>query len=162
MQSENDNEEGNSNRQRANPPLLTIDFLRGFKSAIEYTILFHQWLKEDKFLKRNLLPGENGEDSRALWRVKKFLELFKEYIVRKGNRLKTPKFHQLLHIVDYILRHGSPSNWDGSRSEHFGKLIVKDNAKLTNHQKDTLNFDISKRLYNNSVNGLLDIAICVL
>ena len=38
----------------------------------------------------------------------------------------------MLHICDYIERHGSPLNYDGSRGENFGKVKVKDNAKLTN------------------------------
>ena len=52
----------------------------------------------------------------------------------------------MLHVVDYIKRHGSPLNYDGSRGENFGKILIKDNAKLTNKQRDTLNFDIGCRL----------------
>ena len=52
----------------------------------------------------------------------------------------------MLHICDYIQRHGSPLNYDGSRGENFGKVKVKDNAKLTNKNKDTLNLDIGKRI----------------
>ena len=66
--------------------------------------------------------------------------------MRKGNNLKTPKFYQILHVIDYITRHGCSMNWDGSRGETFGKLKIKDNAKLTNKYKDTLNSDISCRI----------------
>ena len=127
-------------------PRLTTDFLRGFKNVIEETITFHQWLKQDSYPRSDFVDGPNGSDCRALRRIKNFLENYKKFVLRSGNGLKTPKFHQMLHLVDYIIRHGAPSNWDGSRPEYFGKELVKDNAQLTNKQKDSLNFDISKRI----------------
>ena len=36
-------------------------------------------------------------------------------------------------------------NYDGSRGESFGKVKIKDNAKLTRKQKGAFNFDISHR-----------------
>ena len=127
-------------------PKLTLDYLRGFKNVIEETITFHQWLKQDSYLKSDFEDRPDGSDCRALSRIKRFLENYKKFVVRSGNGLKTPKFHQMLHLVDYIRRHGAPSNWDGSRPEYFGKELVKDHAQLTNKQKETLNFDISKRI----------------
>ena len=35
--------------------------------------------------------------------------------------------------------------------KHFGKLKTKDNTKLTNKQKDTINFDISRRVSEEDV-----------
>ena len=58
----------------------------------------------------------------------------------------SPKFHQMLHVCDYIERHGTPLNYDGSRGENFGKVIIKDNAKLTRKQKVAFNFDIGRRI----------------
>ena len=52
----------------------------------------------------------------------------------------------MLHIYDYIKRHGSPLNYDGSRGENFGKIKIKDNAKLTRKQKGAFNFDIGRRI----------------
>ena len=71
---------------------------------------------------------------------------FKNKILRKGNKLKTPKLHQMLHVVDYIIIHGYAMDYDGSRGDNFGKLQIKDNAKITNTQKDVLNFDIRRRI----------------
>lgn len=127
-------------------PMWTIDGLRAFKNTVEETIMFHQWMKKDLYPKSDFEDGPDGQDCRAQSRVKTFLQNFKTHVVRSGNGLKTPKFHQMLHTVDYIRRFGAPSNWDGSRAEHFGKVIVKDNARLTNKQRDTLNFDISRRV----------------
>ena len=126
--------------------LLTRDFMRGFYNVIQDVILFHEWLKISEYKKSDFVVHENENDCRAQKRIKEFLQTFKTYIVRKGNNLKTPKFHQVLHIVDYIIRHGSPMNYDGSRGEYFGKTKIKDNAQLTNKQRETLNFDISRRL----------------
>ena len=59
--------------------------------------------------------------------IKYHLELFKQYVVRKFNNLKTRNFHQMLHIFDYITHYGCPMNYDGSRGETFGKLKTKYN-----------------------------------
>ena len=79
-------------------------------------------------------------------RIKQYLQNLKVQIIRGGNGLKTPKFHQMLHIADYIQRHGCPMNYDCSRGENLGKLKIKDNAKRTNRQKDALSFDIARRI----------------
>ena len=39
-----------------------------------------------------------------------------------------------------LKRHESPLNYDGSRGENFGKVKIKDNAKLTRKQKGAINF----------------------
>lgn len=140
------------NQPHSEVPYVTRDYLRGFRQVIEETLIFHQWLKEDSYPRSDFDSGQNGEDCRAMTRLKNFAENFKTFVVRSGNGLKTPKFHQVtLHIVDYIERFGVPGNWDGSRPEFFGKEIVKDHAKLTNKQKETLNFDISRRICETDV-----------
>ena len=131
--------------------LFTFDYLRGLFATMEQLLIFHQWLKEEKIKKEHFLDGDDGTPSKAMQRVISFMTLFKRFITRPGNNLKTPKFHQILHIVDYIQRFGAPNNWDGSRGEHFGKTLVKDNAKLTNRRKETLNYDISRRMYESNV-----------
>lgn len=100
-------------------PLILIDFLRGYLSVIEETLLFHLWLKKDKYLKSDFTVSEKMIDLRAMNRVKHYLENFKDKINRGGNNLKTPKFHQMLYVCDYIKRHGCPMNYDGSRSENL-------------------------------------------
>ncbi len=134
-----------------NRTLFTFDYLRGLFAAIEQLLIFHQWLKEDKYKKEHFMNGDDGSPSKALLRVISFMSIFKRFVTRSGNNLKTPKFHQILHITDYIKRFGAPSNWDGSRGEHHGKVLVKDNAKLTNRRKETLNYDISRRVYESNV-----------
>ena len=38
-----------------------------------------------------------------------------------------------------------------SQGENFGKLNIKDSAKLANKQKDNLNFDIGRRILEEDV-----------
>ena len=42
-------------------------------------------------------------------------------------------------------------NYDGSRGENFGEIKIKDNACLTNKQKDTLNYNIGRRISEEDV-----------
>ena len=125
---------------------LTLQNLRDFKTVVEDTLLFYLWMKKETFPKSDFEVKKNQRESRALRRIKSYLRIFKKNVIRGGNGLRTPKFHQMLHVVDYIKRHGSPINYDGSRGENFGKILIKDNAKLTNKQKETLNFDIGRRI----------------
>lgn len=84
-------------------------------------------------------------DFREIHRTKHYLESFKVQIIRGGNSPKTPKFQQMLHVVDYITMYGYPMNYNGSRGENYGKLKIKDNAKLTKTRKNTLNLDIRRQ-----------------
>jgi hypothetical protein len=124
----------------------SIEDINDFKKVLEDTIFFYYWCKKPRFKKSEIDQNINGSDSPALKRIKAFLQDFKKNIVRPGNNLKTPKFHQMLHIPEYISLFGAPSNVDGSRGEHHGKTLIKDNAKNTNKQRDTMNFDIARRL----------------
>ena len=126
---------------------ITRDFLRSYTSVIEDTLCFHRWLKKDHFLKSDFHVPEGRHDSRASNRIKHYLQSFKDNIQRAGNNLKTPKFHQMLHLCEYIIKYGPPSGFDGSRGECLGKTKIKDNAQRTNKEKSTLNFDIATRIY---------------
>ena len=61
------------------------------------------------------------------------------------NRPKTPKHHQILHSCDYIERHESPFNYDGSRGDNSCTVKIKDHAQRINKEKVNLNFDIGWR-----------------
>ena len=137
--------------QQDNDTFLSLPILFNFFKVIEDTLLFYLWLKKDHFLKEDFEVRRRDVDSKASKRIKEYLESFKKNIVRGGNNLKTPKFHQMLHITDYIVRHGCPMNYDGGRGENFGKIKIKDNARLTNRQKATLNYDIGRRISEEDV-----------
>ena len=65
--------------------------------------------------------------------------------MRGGNDLQTHKFHQMLHITDYVEQHGCQMNYDSCRGENAGKIKIKDIARLTSKEKQSLNFDIDSR-----------------
>ena len=130
---------------------ITRQFLRAYTAVIEDTLLFHRWLKKERYLKTDFDVKEGENDSRASSRIKHFLQAFKDNVRRSGNELKTPKFHQMLHICDYIIKFGPPSSFDGSRGENLGKTIIKDSAQRTNKDKTTLNFDIATRIYEDDL-----------
>ena len=134
-----------------NAPLINRTLIVNLMSVLHNTLTFHQWLKKDKFIKTDFVEDSVNGQSIASLRIKEYLEKFKQVVHRGGNGLKTPKFHQMLHVCDYIKRHGSPLNYDGSRGENFGKIKIKDNAKITNKRKLTFNFDIGRRISEEDV-----------
>ena len=79
-------------------------------------------------------------------RIKEYLYLFKSFFVRGGNELKKPKFHQMLHVVNYIQKYGCSMNYDRLCGQNIGKTNIKDNAKRTNQEKNTLHCDIGTRI----------------
>ena len=52
----------------------------------------------------------------------------------------------MLHVVDYIMRYRYPMNDDILYRICFSKLKINNYVKLTNKQKDTLSFDISRQI----------------
>ena len=105
--------------------MLSLPILYNVFKVIEDTLLFYLWLKKYNLLKEAFEVRRRDIDSKASKRIKEYLESFKNNIVRGGNNLKTPKFHQMLHITDYIVRHGCPMNYDEGRGENFGKIKIR-------------------------------------
>ena len=136
-------------------PKFTANWLRGFTNVLEETLIFFHWLNSDEFLKSDFEAKENEggeyEDCRAMRRIKLYLISFKEFITRGGCGLDTSKYHQMLHIIDIIVRHGRPSNYDGGRGEAMGKEMIKENGKLTNKQRGTIDFDIATRIVEENI-----------
>ena len=114
--------------------MLSMSFLRGYYCVIEDTLLFLLWLKKEQYLKSDFTVRDDNDDSRAVNRVKQYLEIFKDKIRRRENNIRAPKLHQMLYVCDYIQGHGYLMNFDGSRGGKFGKLKIKDNTKLTNRK----------------------------
>ena len=73
-------------------------------------------------------------------------------------RLKTVKFHQLLHFPHYIKMFGSPANIDGSRPEAIGKETAKYPGRHTQHRSDTMNFQAACRYFENTT---IDLSFCI-
>ena len=57
----------------------------------------------------------------------------------------------MLHVIDYIERHGFPMNYDQSCRKNMGKTEIKDIARRTDQQKHTLRYDIGKRISEENI-----------
>ena len=144
---------------------LTRELIFNFVRVVEEVLIFHQWLKLDRIRKSDLeapLSRDDDEDepyrdSKAQNAIKHMMGKMKTHLVRGestslnvedgGIGWDTTKFHQLLHLCDYIQRHGVPMNYDGSRGENMGKERAKDLAKLTNQNDATMLGDVAKRYF---------------
>ena len=59
------------------------------------------------YLKSEFEVTDNEVDSRAMQRIKMYLDLLTLFVMRGRNELKIPKYHQMSHVVDYIHIYGS-------------------------------------------------------
>lgn len=76
-------------------------------------------------------------------------------------RLKTVKFHHVLHYPYYIKKYGSASNFDGGVPECIGKETGKHVGKHTQQRDDTMNLQSANRFAENCVVSIgYDIATC--
>ena len=66
-------------------------------------------------------------------------------------KLKTVKFHQILHYPYYIRKYGSPSNFDGAVPECIGKETAKHVGKHTQQREDTMNYQSAMRFAENCI-----------
>jgi len=67
------------------------------------------------------------------------------------HRLKTVKFHQLLHLVWYVKKYGSLSNIDGGIPERILKDKAKHPGKHTQQRNETINSQTSTRVTEDQI-----------
>ena len=92
-------------------------------------------LKKHQSLKSVFEINKNDVDFTCCELHKRYLELFKGKILRKGKNLKTPTFHQILYIIYYIIRHKCPINYDKLSEGSIGKLKIKDDKNSLTSKK---------------------------
>ena len=115
-----------------------------------FVVLFCRMLQFEKFLK---LPSHKRADIRKAKRIMpKFMELIKRTFDRTdGQGMKIIKFHDLIHIMDDILRFGSHQNYNSGPSEHTHKMH-KDLTHQTQRRVGfTFNFQSAKRESENFI-----------
>ena len=83
-------------------PFITRTFLVNLVLVLHNTLTFHQWMKKEQFHKYDFMENRRTGESKASLHIKNYLEMFKQVCQRCVNGLKTPKFHQMLHVCDYI------------------------------------------------------------
>ena len=128
-------------------------YLRNVLTCLEQTLCFHEWLKKEEFRKEEIDRQDIGIQSPAEVAIRSLQKLLTLHMPLKGNvGWNTTKFHQLWHYIEYIIRNGSPLNWDGSDGERIGKTF-KDLALQTSRHGATMNHGIAQRSYE--VNTIL-------
>ena len=108
-----------------NVPLISRTLIVNLGMVLHNTLTFHQWLKKEFYGKMDFVEDRRKGQSKASLHIKNYLEMFKQVARRGSNRLKTRKFHQMLHVCDHIKQHDSPLNYDRSRGENFGKIKTR-------------------------------------
>ena len=84
--------------------------------------------------------------------TKRMMESYKMGVQRsKGNGFQFPKFHQLLHSILNILRHGSMRNFDGARCEGIGKTNAKEPSRRTQRNTKTVLEQTGMRYIENCI-----------
>jgi hypothetical protein len=77
---------------------------------------------------------------------------FKDTVTRTdGNGLKLPKFHQLLHVPRYILKFGSPKNFNSGRCESHHIHLSKVPASTAQRRQDTFENQVGNRIADHMV-----------
>jgi len=114
---------------------------------LETLLQWEAWLKSDKLAK--------FEVHRAKRKHRYVMYLIRKSAKRtKGNGLKIPKFHTILHIADEILMFGVPLEFDtGDNESHH--IPAKEAARLTQKIKDNFEESTCRRLIEKEV---LDLA----
>ena len=125
-----------------------VMFYAEFLQMLEHSLAFYEWsMKREHDI--NTIIGQDGttETSKAQESIRRYLSLMKRCCLREemGKTYKMPKFHQSLHLVTAIVRHGSLANVDGSRPESMAKGNVKDPASHTQRVTSKLSYQTGKR-----------------
>ena len=84
--------------------------------------------------------------------VRMCMRFMKDTVNRQeGNGFKYPKYHQILHALRNIERHGSMRNYDGGPEECLGKVDAKEPSRLTQKRIHTIAMQSGERLSEKNV-----------
>ncbi len=116
-----------------------------FRSLFEKMLITESWINQDTHSKEEI-------QSIAPQKITQFMVQYRDTIQRTtGNGLKIPKFHQLKHLPRYILKFGSPNNFNTSRCEAHHIALSKRPAKTAQKRDDGFEEQVGKRIVDNIV-----------
>lgn len=111
----------------------------------EFLLCFEEWLKQETYDKDIL-------KERARNKIKEMMKIYIRTVKRrKGNGLKIPKVHLAVHIIDDMLRKGSPLNSDSGPGETAHKVMAKQPGKNTQRHVNTFEIQSARRYVENLV-----------
>ena len=143
-------------KKRAGENLSTQD-VRNWIYLLEQTLTLSSWMKSTSIdkddLRERIRVLENDIDETILEpsffqrEIKRFMHRFKRLVTReKKKNFEITKFHHLLHLYKYVLHHGSPANFDGSRPEAVGKFLIKNPGRRTQIRLSLLTLQTAKQI----------------
>ena len=123
-----------------------LHLMKEWRKLFEKCLYYHDWLMQPSF-QRESLESMNS-------RIIEFHKLLKKLIKRDGKGISgVPKFHEMLHVVRDIQRHGPAIMYDSCITEghhHYQKLYAgRTQKRLTKFTVQT-----GKRLYEDQVISL--------
>ena len=122
-----------------------------FAKLFEAMLSLESWMESD-----NHSRGFVTNQSRPIIRC--VMHKFKNTVQREdGNGLKLPKFHQLLHVPRYILKFGSPKNFNSGRCESHHIKLSKMPASTAQRRVATFEQQVGNRITDHLV---VNRAIC--
>jgi hypothetical protein len=90
--------------------------------------------------------------SKADYGIRVFMKTLKNLIHRDDwHRLLTLKFHQLLHIIRYIIEFGPPSNYNGGIPERVIKELAKHPGSHTQLRQISINLQAALHVAEDSI-----------
>jgi len=123
-------------------------FYSDFILLLEICLGFYEWTMKREHSPETIIGGDGTvETSPAQVSIRYYMFLLKNVCPREDFKksFKMTKFHQTLHLVPLILRHGSLRNTDSSRPESMAKGNVKDPASHTQRVVSRLSYQTAKR-----------------
>ena len=115
--------------------------LYDFRNLFKELLFFEYWV-ESEFHSRQFVT-----DTQCIGYIQNFMRFYKSTIDRsQGNGLKIPKFHQLLHLPRYILKFGSPKNFNSGRMEALHIPLAKRPAKTAQKRKSVYEIQVALRI----------------
>jgi hypothetical protein len=125
-----------------------LSFYSDFLLMLEHCLGFYEWTMKREHSSATII-GEDGTTGTSIAQksIRRYMFLLKNACPREEMRknYKMTKFHQTLHLVPLIARHGSLRNTDSSRPESMAKGNVKDPASHTQRVSSLLSFQTGKR-----------------
>ena len=150
------NSDGSEVSKIVNIGPLGFAMAKKWLKLLSNTVTFHGWIMSPQHARMDLEVRETRQrhdrslerESKAQKSVREYMRLYKSVINRtQGNGLRIPKFHQLLHYVNQILKDGSLLNIDGGRCESIATTNHTNPGKRTQMRLESFLTQLSQCHY---------------
>jgi hypothetical protein len=113
--------------------------------TMECLLCFEAWLDQPTFWEIGDATGETAERAEAA--IASLMRLIVKYLPReKGNGWKVSKFHEIKHIVRFIVTFGAPRGYNASRPEEHHKAHAKRPGRRSQKNVKTIDQQCGRRI----------------